>query len=267
MKITNWDNHWREKKDDPLQGILNPQSWSDFQWLHTLSIIDFEVSHSIENKNSISMLECGSGTAAVSRFFNKKYNIKNIILDNSIEALKIGENFIKNDNLEITSILSDIKNMPFDDNSFDIVYLGGVMEYLQDYDSCVLEIKRVLKPGGLLLFIVVPNVLNIQIFGNFFLFLKNAFTNKQIQLVPSNVKKWYADRYINTLLEYGYTRTENYYLNPFPQIPLPKFLRKIYLKLINKSEPLIKKYNLKKYPLKKFFSVSFMIKAIKSNNI
>lgn len=228
-------------------------------------IIDFEVSRSIESEKSISMLECGSGTAAVSRFFNKKYNLKNVILDNSIEALKIGENFIKNDNLEISSVLSDIKNMPFDDDSFDIVYLGGVMEYLQDYDSCILEIKRVLKPGGLLLFVVVPNVINIQIFGNFFLFFKNVFKNQPTKLVPSNVKKWYADKYINKLLENGYASTREYYLNPFPQIPLPRFLKKIYLNLINKSEPLIKKYNLEKYPFKKFFSVSFIIKANKSN--
>lgn len=264
MKITNWDTHWREIKNDPLKGIYNPQNWSDFQWLHTLSILDFEVSSSIENKKNISMLECGAGTAAVSRYFNKKYNLKNVILDNSIEALKIGENFIKKDNLEISSVLSDIKNMPFDDDSFDIVYLGGVMEYLQDYDTCILEIKRVLKPRGLLLFVVVPNVINIQIFGNFFLFLKNVFKNQPTKLVPSNVKKWYADKYINILLENGYERTREYYLNPFPQIPLPKFLRKIYLKLIYKSEPLIKKYNFEKLPLKKFFSVSFIIKAYKS---
>jgi ubiquinone/menaquinone biosynthesis C-methylase UbiE len=265
MKITNWDNHWREKKYDPLEGIYQKKNWSDFQWLHSLYVIDLEISRHIENNKSISMLECGAGTASVSRFFNKKYNLKNVILDNSIEALKIGEYFIKNDNLEITSILSEIKNMPFDDSSFDIVYLGGVMEYLEDLDLCILEIKRVLKPGGLLIFIVVPNVINIQILGNIFLFFKNIFNNQPTKLVPSNVKKWYANKYINKLKENGFTTTHEHYLNPFPQIPLPGFLKHFYIKLIYKSEAIIKNYNLKKHPLKSFFSVSFIVKANKLN--
>jgi ubiquinone/menaquinone biosynthesis C-methylase UbiE len=265
MKITNWDNHWKEINNDPLVGVINPRNWSDFQWFHTLYMLDLQINHYKKNMKCISMLECGAGTAAVTRYFKKKYNFDNTILDNSIEALKISEMFINKDNLKINSILCDIKNMPFENNSFDIVFLGGVMEYLEDYDLCVEEIKRVLKPGGLLLFVVVPNVFNIQILGDIFLFLKNKISKKQTKLVPSNVKKWYANTYIKILKNNGFVKTKYYYLNPFPQIPLPNTLKKIYNYLIYNSEFILKKYNRSQFIFKKYLSISFLIVTRKIN--
>jgi len=265
MEITNWDDHWKDTKNDPLNGVNNPQNWSDFQWYHTLYILDLQINMKLKNFTNLTMLECGAGTAGVSRYFNKKYNFNNTILDNSIEALKTGENFILKDNLKINTILSDIKSMPFDDNSFDIVYLGGVMEYLDDYDLCIAEIKRVLKPEGLLLFVVVPNVFNIQIVGDVFLSLKNIHKQLYSNLVPSNVKKWYANKYIIKLKEAGLVNIKEYYLNPFPAIPLPKLLKMMYNYLIKKSEHFIKKYNSKSFYFKKYLSVSFLITCHKSN--
>lgn len=264
MEITNWDNHWKENKNDPLLGVENPQNWSDLQWLHTLYILDLQINAHLQKYKNITMLECGAGTAGVSRYFNKKYQFKNIILDNSIEALKTGENFIKYDNLKIKTILSDIKNMPFDDNSFDIIYLGGVMEYLDDYDLCIAEIKRVLKPEGMLLFVVVPNVINIQIIGDLFLFLKNIFKKQQTKLVPSNVKKWHAKKYMKILIKNRFDKIKDYYLNPFPLIPLPKILKYIYIYILIKLELSIKRYNLKTFYLKRYLAISFLIKAHKS---
>lgn len=39
--------------------------------------------------------------------------------------------------------------LPFDDNSFDLVVSNQVFEHVQDYPSCLSEIVRVLKPGGI----------------------------------------------------------------------------------------------------------------------
>jgi SAM-dependent methyltransferase len=45
-------------------------------------------------------------------------------------------------------------DMPFGDDSFDIVYCFGVLMHIPDVDRAVAEIKRVLKPGGILLLMV-----------------------------------------------------------------------------------------------------------------
>lgn len=42
----------------------------------------------------------------------------------------------------------DGRDIPFSDNSFDIVYSSNVLEHVFDIDHTISEIKRVLKPGG-----------------------------------------------------------------------------------------------------------------------
>ena len=44
--------------------------------------------------------------------------------------------------------VADAENLPFPDNSFDVVYSYGVMHHSPDTQQCVREARRVLKPGG-----------------------------------------------------------------------------------------------------------------------
>lgn len=48
--------------------------------------------------------------------------------------------------------VADAVQLPFEDNSFDLVFHTMVAEHLADPDAAVQEALRVLKPGGLLLF-------------------------------------------------------------------------------------------------------------------
>ena len=43
---------------------------------------------------------------------------------------------------------SDAENLPFADNSFDIVYSNGVLHHTPDTERSIDEVYRVLKPGG-----------------------------------------------------------------------------------------------------------------------
>ena len=42
----------------------------------------------------------------------------------------------------------DLHDVPFDDNSFDIVMCNHVMEHVENDLQCMSELFRVLKPGG-----------------------------------------------------------------------------------------------------------------------
>lgn len=44
--------------------------------------------------------------------------------------------------------VGDAENLPFPDNSFDIVYSWGVVHHSPDTPRCFAEIARVLRPGG-----------------------------------------------------------------------------------------------------------------------
>ncbi|MFZ0733121.1 MAG: class I SAM-dependent methyltransferase [Candidatus Sulfotelmatobacter sp.] len=44
--------------------------------------------------------------------------------------------------------VADAEQLPFADNSFDVVYSYGVMHHSPDTPQCVREARRILKPGG-----------------------------------------------------------------------------------------------------------------------
>ncbi|MCP4171930.1 MAG: class I SAM-dependent methyltransferase [Fuerstiella sp.] len=48
--------------------------------------------------------------------------------------------------------VADAVTLPFEDNTFDLVFHTMVAEHLEDPTACVRESLRVLKPGGLLMF-------------------------------------------------------------------------------------------------------------------
>ena len=46
------------------------------------------------------------------------------------------------------ALQADAENLPFADDSFDIVYSNGVLHHSPDTERCIAEVRRVLKPGG-----------------------------------------------------------------------------------------------------------------------
>ena len=53
----------------------------------------------------------------------------------------------RTDNIEFQ--VADIRDLPFPDDSFDVVFTSAVLEHLGDPDRALREIHRVVKPGGL----------------------------------------------------------------------------------------------------------------------
>ena len=66
-------------------------------------------------------------------------------LDKSLEGL----DFFKSLSNKKTSFLSgSAYELPFSDNTFDLVICSEVLEHLHEYINALEEISRVLKPGG-----------------------------------------------------------------------------------------------------------------------
>lgn len=49
----------------------------------------------------------------------------------------------------VTFQVADAMKLPFEDSSFDVVHLGGVLLHVPDIGGALAEAKRVLRPGGL----------------------------------------------------------------------------------------------------------------------
>ncbi len=90
------------------------------------------------------MLEPGVGRGEHLREY-KKLGLKVYGTDISIEAQELSPD------LDISLIDSDEQRLPFDDNSFDIVYSKSFIEHLRNPLDFIYEAYRVLKPGGMLI--------------------------------------------------------------------------------------------------------------------
>jgi SAM-dependent methyltransferase len=66
----------------------------------------------------------------------------------AFEALH-GENYITADLYSpLAKVKMDVHDIPFEDNTFDVVFCNHVLEHVTDDKKVVREFRRVLKPGG-----------------------------------------------------------------------------------------------------------------------
>ena len=107
------------------------------------------------------ILDAGSGTGIVTLGFQDSgfRPKKTIALDLSRNSLKIARDEFRKekrkvDAKNIESIQGNVLQLPFDDNTFDLILTCGVLEYVS-LDAGLKEMARVLKPGCKLVFIPV----------------------------------------------------------------------------------------------------------------
>lgn len=106
------------------------------------------------------VLDAGSGTGIVTLGFQDAAFLprKTIALDLSLNSLKIArEQFEKErsmDSAGIESIQGNVLELPFADETFELILTCGVLEYVS-LDAGLKELSRVLKTGGKLVFIPV----------------------------------------------------------------------------------------------------------------
>ena len=59
--------------------------------------------------------------------------------------------------LDVDTALCDAENLPFENNSFDVVFGHAVLHHIPDLERAFSEFRRVLKPGGLVVFCGEPS--------------------------------------------------------------------------------------------------------------
>lgn len=99
-------------------------------------------------------LGCGEGRHAINIYLQA--NVISVGVDLSARDLKIAAercaSFMQPGNTEKSFYLqlADAARLPFADQTFDKVVCSEVLEHLHDYKTVLTEIRRILKPDGLL---------------------------------------------------------------------------------------------------------------------
>jgi ubiquinone/menaquinone biosynthesis C-methylase UbiE len=95
-----------------------------------------------------SILEIGSGSGGHSALF-KKYRADIVSVDitpQRVRSTALKLSLLNPDNG--VAFVADAENLPFHDESFDIVYSNGVLHHSENTNKCIKEVYRVLKPNG-----------------------------------------------------------------------------------------------------------------------
>lgn len=97
------------------------------------------------------VLEIGCGVGAQTVIICKQNpSIKFVSIDISENSLQAAKKRCKEANITNVEFLkADLYNMPFQEESFDFVFVCFVLEHIPDPDKALLEIKKMLKPSGI----------------------------------------------------------------------------------------------------------------------
>lgn len=103
------------------------------------------------------ILDLGCGTGYFAKSLKKLYPAAKIIgLDKSSGMLTQAQVKEKEYGLTDTHwVCGYTENLPFNDHSFELIYSNLMLHWSNDFSKSLNEIRRILKPGGLLLFSMV----------------------------------------------------------------------------------------------------------------
>ncbi len=88
------------------------------------------------------VLDIGSGTGVMSKIaYNCNHELNYFAVDPSIGMLKYQPQYIKTE-------IASAENLPFADNSIDIIIIGEALHHFSNINLSIKEIKRVLTKNG-----------------------------------------------------------------------------------------------------------------------
>lgn len=145
-----WENVWGEHMH---HGYYIPEDRTD----HIQAQIDLidEVLKWGDVKSAKSVVDVGCGIGGSSRHIARKYNCKAQGITLSPYQANRGNELAKEQGLsdQASFQVADALDMPFDDNSFDLVWSLESGEHMPDKENFVSELFRVAAPGGRILLV------------------------------------------------------------------------------------------------------------------
>ncbi|MFV9511327.1 class I SAM-dependent methyltransferase [Tepidibacillus sp. LV47] len=156
-------------------------------------------------KENEKVLDLGAGTGTYSLWLARR-GLKVTALDQSKEMLNIAQEKAEKEGLKIDWHLGDAHQLPFENETFDLVVSVTAIEFMDDPNKVLFEAMRVLKPNGRL---VIGLLSKESPWGE--LYTKKAKEDPNNLFAKAHL---YQEEEIETLLPYPFQLKKGLYLPP-----------------------------------------------------
>lgn len=258
-----WDAFFRARQQEPQLNRLIAKISQEY-WLDVLRKLVSAQGRGFRS------LEIGSGRGDLSVGMSM-IGYDCCLGDISEVALLLGKTNFQKISLSGSFILMDASMLPFKDETFDVVVSGGVVQHFEDINEFVREGSSVLKKGGLyaiftgikgfsiqtpvnaiaiaariLYYVLTLNIAKLKSF-EFNLFHPAHYHYRNLD----KLAKVLTDNNISVLVRTG--------INPYPYVPLPRYLENVYIYIIKLFMPLVKRFNASSSRMSSIVGTSYFI--------
>lgn len=183
-----WESFW--KRDRSVEEIY-PASDSILENLFAVTDV-----------RGMRILEVGAGTGRNSIKLSEK-GAHLTVLDYAENALNKVSQALENSDTSVNLVRGDGAVLPFEDESFDIVFHQGLLEHFHDPQPLLRENVRVLKKGGYLL-IDVPQKYHVYtIIKHILIRVNKWFAGWETEFTIGGLRRLYSDNHLTITREYG----------------------------------------------------------------
>lgn len=154
-------------------------------------------------------LEVGAGRGADSVYL-ARHGATSYVLDYSRTALDTSEELARREGVELSLIEADARNIPFPDDTFDLIFHQGFLEHFRNPGDFLREQRRVLKPGGYLLADVPQKYTLYTLRKQWAIRRGTWFAGWETQFGPRQLEKIVRDSGFTIIGSYAWGMTASY---------------------------------------------------------
>lgn len=102
----------------------------------------------IKKKDKVLEVGCGNGILWSKNMDNLHESIEVTLTEICEDMINEAKLNLRDNFKRFNFIITDLTSLPFEDNSFDVVIANHILFFMKDIDLALAEIKRVIKPNG-----------------------------------------------------------------------------------------------------------------------
>jgi len=154
--VDSFEKNWQERKETYYTHWTRTEPCNQIQlaFRNHWSLLN-ELMKSPHFKRGKRVLEVGCGRGSLSCYFSDAgYDCT--LLDISRSVVDVAQQMFQANDLKGTFVVGDANALPFDNNSFQVIFSIGLLEHFDNIEPPIKEQIRVLNEGGLFFGYVVP---------------------------------------------------------------------------------------------------------------